>query len=171
MAEPARRYVPEPLNYAVRVLESVCSDKQSPLSRNPNPPFTSAAEWLNLSRTAQHATSAAEKVEPLKLSEVLPLAPEDAYFGSRAFQCSVIASAVELASRAAELYADLAAAPEALGPAQQALSHVAGFATLPQASHSAMCLGTHADVSFLALANHLRQNLLCRLYNHIDLYR
>ena len=139
MAEPGRRYVPEPLNFAVRVLESVCSDQQSPLARNPNPPFTSAAEWLTLSRTSQHATSAAEKAQPLKLSEVLPLSSEDGYFGSTAFQCSVIASAVELVSRAAELYADLAALPEALAPAQQALSHVAGSAMLPQASHPAMC--------------------------------
>ena len=162
MAEPAQRHISEPLNLAVRILESVCSDQQSPLMHNLNPPFTSAAEWLNLSRTAQHATSAAEMAQSLQLSEVLPLASENAYFGSRAFQCSVIASAVELVNRAAELYADLAALPEALGPAQQALSHVAGFATLPQASHPAMCSSTRADVSCLALKDLFWQMPLCR---------
>lgn len=134
MAGPAQRFAPEPLNFAVRILESVCSDKQGPLLHNPNPPFTSAAEWLNLDRTAQHATSERERMQPLKLSEVLTVPPEDAYFGSRAFQCSIISAAVELASKAAELYADLAALPEALAPAQQALTHIAGLMTLPQAS-------------------------------------
>ena len=64
----------------------------------------------------------------------LTLAPEDGYFGSRAFQSSVMSHAVDLVSKAAELYADLAAFPEALAPAQQALAHVAGCASLPGVS-------------------------------------
>ena len=78
-------------------------------------------------------------MQPLKLSEVLTVPPEDAYFGSRAFQCSIINAAVEVASKAAELYADLAALPEALAPAQQALKHIAEFTTLPQASRLQGC--------------------------------
>ena len=134
MAAPAQRYTPEPLDFAVRVLESVRSDKRDPLLHNPNPPFTSAAEWLDLNSSAQHATSGADEAQPLKFSEVLPLGPQDAYFRSRAFQHSVVCAAVELVSRAAELYADLAALPEAFAPAQQALTHVQKFTTLPEAS-------------------------------------
>ena len=134
IAAPAQRYVPEPLNFAVRVLESVRSSKQDPLVHNPNPPFTSATEWLHLTSSAQHATSGADEARPLKSSEVLPLAPEDAYFSSRSFQYSAIRAAVELVSTAAELYGDLAALPEAFAPAQHALTHVGNFTTLPEAS-------------------------------------
>ena len=132
MAAPAQRYVPEPLNFAVRVLESLCSDKRGPAVHNPNPPFTSAAEWLNLSRTPQSAKAGNKEVQPLSLTEVLTRAPDDAYFGSRAFQCKAVQAAVEVVSRAADVYAELAALPEALAPAERALAHVAGFSELPQ---------------------------------------
>ena len=76
------------------------------------------------------------EAQPLSLPDVLTRTPEDAYFGSRAFQCSAISAAVEVVSRAADLYADLAALPEALDPAQRALAHLSQSTLLPEASLS-----------------------------------
>ena len=110
--------------------------------QNPNPPFTSAAEWLHLSRTPQSAKAGSKEVQSLSLTEVLTRAPDDAYFGSRAFQCGAVQAAVALVSRAADVYADLAALPEALAPAERALAHVAGFSELPQVLFSFLILGS-----------------------------
>lgn len=141
MAGPAQRYTPEPLNYAVRVLESVCSDAQGAIMQSPNrPPFTSAVDWLKLNSSAQSAKADSAASQPLSMVEVLTRAPEDGYFGSRGFQCSAITAAVELVSRAADLYADLAAMPEILAPAQRALTHLAVFSELPKVGPSSACV-------------------------------
>jgi len=79
---------------------------------------------------------AKKETQPLSLTDVLTRTPEDAYFGSRAFQCSAINAAVEVVSRAADLYADLAALPEALYPAQRAVAHLSQSTMLPEASLS-----------------------------------
>ena len=130
MAAPGRRYVPEPLNFAVRVLESVSASSQGPLAHSSNPPFTTAADWLKLGGTEQAADSASEGL--LSMYEVLAREPGDAYFGTRGFQCSAITAAVEVVGRAADLCADLAALPEILAPAQRALAHLTGLNKLPE---------------------------------------
>ena len=130
MAAPGQRYVPEPLNFAVMVLESVSASSQAPLAHSSNPPFTTAADWLKLGTAEQAAESANEG--PLSMYEVLAREPGEAYFSTRGFQCSAITAAVEVVGRAADLCADLAALPEILAPAQRALAHLAGLNALPK---------------------------------------
>ena len=130
MAAPGQRYVPEPLNFAVMVLESVSASSQAPLAHSSNPPFTTAADWLKLGAAEQAADSANEG--PLSMYEVLAREPGDAYFGTWGFQCSAITTAVEVVGRAADLCGDLAALPEILAPAQRALASLAGLNALPK---------------------------------------
>ena len=130
MAAPGQRYVPEPLIFAVMVLESVSTSSQAPLAHSSNPPFTTAADWLKLGG-AEQGTDIADQ-GPLSMSGVLAREPGDAYFSTKGFQCSAITAAVEVIGRAADLCADLAALPEILAPAQRALAHLAGINELPQ---------------------------------------
>ena len=130
MAAPGQRYIPEPLNFAVMVLESVSTNSQPPLAHGCNPPFTTASDWLKLSRPKQAADPANEG--SLSMSEVLAREPGNAYFGTKGFQCSAITAAVEVVGKGADLCADLEALPEILAPAQRALAHLAGLVELPQ---------------------------------------
>ena len=130
MALPGQRYAPEPLNFAVMVLESVSTSSQAPLAHSSNPPFTTAADWLKLGGAEQAADPAIEG--PLNMSEVLTREPGNAYFGTRGFQCSAITAAVEVLARGVDLCADLAALSEILAPALRALAHLTGLNNLPQ---------------------------------------
>lgn len=85
MAAPAQRMVPEPLQFAVSLLQDAAGTEGEAAQAFPltAPPSLGGKQWLRPSLKAKKAASAG----PLQLERVLGLAPEDEFFQSDEFRC------------------------------------------------------------------------------------
>ncbi len=133
MAASASRYVPEPLNFAVQLLQSAAPLRKNP-PHQPQTFFSASdpsARWLALAPGGGgNKEPDAAEIQPLDMASVLAKAADDGYFASLEFKTSGLAAAMGVVQRAAEVFTGIAALPEALGPAQLALEdlgRVKGF--------------------------------------------
>ncbi|CAL8463440.1 g2974 [Coccomyxa elongata] len=135
MAAPASRYVPEPLNFAVQLLQSVAPLRKNP-PHQPQTFFSASdpsARWLALAPGGGNKESDAAEIQPLVTASVLAKAADDGYFASLEFKTSALAAAMGVVQRAAEVFGGIAALPEALGPAQLALEDLGRVKGFPKA--------------------------------------
>lgn len=142
MAAPAGRYVPEPLNFAVQLLQSAAPAGAAGSEQPPAQPFFLASDpsvrWLALdgggseTKGATGSDDAAAEVPPLELSTALSRPAEDEYFAGREFKAAALAAAIGVVQRAAEVFAGAAALPEVLAPAQAALESLGRSKGLPK---------------------------------------
>lgn len=132
MAAPASRYVPEPLNFAVQLLQSATAVSSKAGSEQPTAAFSASdptAKWLALEPSRE---ADAMEIKPLELSAVLTKPADDAYFGSPDFKLSALAAAMGVVRRTAELFAGTSALPEILSHAQRALEDLGSAEGLPK---------------------------------------
>ena len=143
----AQRYAPEPLSFAVLLLQGVVPEGAGAA---PPPSHQRCLEpgqprWLALApgdAGADALPATPEDIQPLDLGRVMAAAADgeaaaaDPYWRSAAFKASAAAAAVRLVQRSAELLAGNAALPEVLQPALDALRSIvdAAAATGAQAA-------------------------------------
>lgn len=140
----AQRYVPEPLAFAVQLLQGAVPEGAGP---PPAPSHQRGLEpgqprWLAVApgdAGADALPATPEDIQPLDLGRVMAAAADsgaaasDPYWRSAAFKASAAAAAVRLVQRSAELLAGNAALPELLQPALDALRGIVeAAATHPQ---------------------------------------
>ena len=140
MAAAASRYVPEPLNFAVQLLQSAAPLRKTAPSQ-PQMSFSASdpsARWLAPRPGGSGKESEAAEIQPLEMASVLSKAADDGYFGSPEFKASALAAAMGVVQRAAEVFAGIAALPEAFAPAQSALEDLGRAKALPKVQR--LCL-------------------------------
>jgi nucleolar protein 14 len=148
----AKRYVPEPLCFAVLALQGAL-----PAGVYPTTPATGsshqrqlAAEdprWLAIAATdagVAYLPATAEGIEALDIVQVLSSSSgaagdtaSDEYWASAAFKTSAAAAAVRLVGRCTELLAGNVALPEVLAPAQEVLRSIVAAAEAQLAAAAA----------------------------------
>ena len=121
LAAPARRFCPEPIGFALRLLRSALPPEQARQQQQQQEDPHAPGTWLHLAGCKNGRAAAAPPVQPLQLTRALGSAPGDAYFGSGGFRASALAAAMGLVARAAELFGGIPSLPEMLAPAQAAL--------------------------------------------------
>jgi hypothetical protein len=140
MAAPAKRFAPEPLAFAVRLLRSAMpqpgapqpqqQQQQQPQRGDPSAPHMGPGTWLQLGGSKGDKSF---PVPPLRLTQALGSDPADAYFGSAGFRAAALAAAFGLVGRAAQVFAGVPSLPEVLAPAQAALEALGSVPGLPKA--------------------------------------
>jgi hypothetical protein len=148
MAAPAKRYCPEAVAFCQRLLHACvpvppkeqqqqAQQQQGISSGLIRPGLLQLAPAAKPGSTAAHAQQQQQQVvQPLGLYEVLGSDPSSPQFGTEAFKHSLLSAALGLLSRAAQLYSELEAFPEAFSSsaaaAQQLLAACgSGGAGLP----------------------------------------
>lgn len=144
----AQRFVPEPLAFAVELLQGVLPAGTAP----PLPPShqrqleAGQTHWLAVGAgdvDADALPATPEEIAPLELERVLALAANGssgvggAYWRSAGFKTSAAAAAVKLVLRSAELLGGNAALPEVLQPALDALHAIVAAAEAAQVAAAA----------------------------------
>lgn len=128
MHAEAKRFAPEPLNFAVELLHSAVPGR---LTEDGDP----APQWLSLGAEQQKGLAkTVASIEPLSIDGVLGADDSDAYFSSAEFKSAAAVAAIRLVGRMAEVLSDIDALPEVMAPAQEALKAVASMAHAPQAN-------------------------------------
>lgn len=143
----AKRYVPEPLCFAVLALQGAL-----PAGVYPSAPAAGsshqrqlAAEdprWLAIAATdagVAYLPATAEGIEALDIVQVLSCsgAASDEYWASAAFKTSAAAAAVRLVGRCTEMLAGNVALPEVLAPAQEVLRSIVAATEVQSAAAAA----------------------------------
>lgn len=142
----AQRYVPEPLCFAVQLLQRALpagSEQAVPAGGSHQRQLDSEEpRWLAIVASDAGSDSlpaTAEDIEPLELARVLSAGSGSSssasgaeggaeYWRSAGFKTTAAAAAARLIGRCAELLAGNAALPEVLAPAQQALAAIVAAA-------------------------------------------
>ncbi|KAL4451742.1 hypothetical protein ABPG75_007404 [Micractinium tetrahymenae] len=151
----ARRFVPEPLAFAVQLLQGALPAGCAPAGAAAEAAAASSSShqrqlgadeprWLAIAATDAGAGSlpaAPEDIPPLELAQVLSSGGsgsggtgEEDFWRSAGFKTSAAAAAVRLVGRTAELLAGNAALPEILAPAQAALRAIVAAAEAAMAA-------------------------------------
>jgi nucleolar protein 14 len=121
----ARRFCPEPLDFAVNILRSCYTDSPSSTTSNEN---TEQQKWLALPTTTSPSatTSAPANSSEIKDLSLLKIFNEESteYLHSVEFKCAAAGVALRLIDRIAESLAGIDALPEIIAPAVDVLKHL-----------------------------------------------
>ena len=137
----AQRFVPEPLAFALRLLRSALPPAAAAaLAAEAGDGGEAPAGWLRVpAADAGGLPATLDSIVPLDLAAALGQpcgagnepegTPADAYWSTPAFKTSAAAAAIRLVGRCAQVWAELAALPEVLAPAQATLHALVEAAT------------------------------------------